>query len=102
MTFQIIFQKTEKSIYNCFWGAQKCIRNFIYKYYYKDGYLFTSKHNIYFWKTSGMESFADEVTEKASRNGSASYCRFMKQQIMPLSLITSYMFVIEVLVLLKS
>ena len=24
---------------------------------YKDGFLFTSKHCIYFWKTSGMELF---------------------------------------------
>ena len=65
---------------------------------YKDGFLFTSKHCINFWKTSAMELFASQATEDGSRDGSA----FMKPQISPLSLITSYMFAIEVLVLLKS
>ena len=43
---------------------------------YKDGFLFTSKHCIYFWKTSGMELYAGQATEEESRDGSASYCRF--------------------------
>ena len=43
---------------------------------YKDGFLFTSKHCIYFWKTSGMELYAGQATEDESRDGSASYCRF--------------------------
>ena len=43
---------------------------------YKDGFLFTSKHCIYFWKTSGMELFAGQATEEGSRDGSASYCCF--------------------------
>ena len=43
---------------------------------YKDGFLFTSKHCINFWKTSGMELFAGQATEEGSRYGSVSYCRF--------------------------
>ena len=45
-----------------------------------------------------MELFVSQATEDGSRDGSA----FMKPQISPLTLITSYMFAIEVLVLLKS
>ena len=43
---------------------------------YKDGFLFTSKHCIYLWKTIGMELFAGQATEEGSRDGSASYCCF--------------------------
>ena len=43
---------------------------------YKDGFLFTSKHCLCFWKTSGMELFAGQATEKGSRDGWASYFRF--------------------------
>ena len=69
---------------------------------YKDGFTFNSKHRIYFWKTSRMELFAGQATKEGSRDGSASYSQFLKPQVSPLSLITSHMFVIEVLVLLKS
>ena len=41
---------------------------------YKDDFLFTSKHCIYFWKTSGMELFASRATAEGSRDGSALYC----------------------------
>ena len=41
---------------------------------YKDGFLFNSKHYIYFWKTSGMELFAGQATEEGSRYGSVSCC----------------------------
>ena len=43
---------------------------------YKDGFLSTSKHCIYFWKTSGMESFAGQAIEEGSRDGSDSYYCF--------------------------
>ena len=39
--------------------SQTLSAQFLPKYLtaYKDGFLFTSKHCIYFWKTSGMELF---------------------------------------------
>ena len=43
---------------------------------HKDGFLFTSTHCIYFWKTSGMELFAGQATEEGRRYSSASYCCF--------------------------
>ena len=43
---------------------------------YKDGFLFTSKHCMYFWKTSVMELLAGQAAEEGSRDGSASYFRF--------------------------
>ena len=69
---------------------------------YKDGFTFTSKHRIYFWKTSGMELFAGQATKEVSRDVRLHIPSFMKPQVSPLSLTTSHMFVIEVLVLLKS
>ena len=69
---------------------------------YKDGFTFTSKHRIYFWKTSGMELFAGQATKEVSRDVRLHIPSFMKPQVSPLSLTTSQMFVIEVLVLLKS
>ena len=58
--------------------SQTLSAQFLPKYLaaYKDGFLFTSKHCIYFWKTSGMELYAGQATEEESRDGSASYCRF--------------------------
>ena len=38
---------------------------------FKDGFLFTSRHCTYFWKTNGMELFADQATEEGSRDGLA-------------------------------
>ena len=43
---------------------------------YKDGFLSTSKHCIYFWKTIGMELFAGQAIEEGSRDGSDSYYCF--------------------------
>ena len=43
---------------------------------YKDGFLFTSKHCMYFWKTSVMELLAGQAAEEGSRDGPASYFRF--------------------------
>ena len=58
--------------------SQVLIAQFLPKYLapYKDGFLFTLRHCIYFWKTSGMELFAGQATEEESRDGSASYWRF--------------------------
>ena len=50
-----------------------------------------------------MELFAGQATEEGGRYGSASCCPFYEATATAtLSLITSYMLVIEVLVLLKS
>ena len=43
---------------------------------YKDGFLFTTKYCIYFWKTSGLDLFAGQATKEGSRDGLASYCCF--------------------------
>ena len=58
--------------------SQVLIAQFLPKYLAanKDGFLFTSRRCICFWKTSGMELFAGQATEEESRAGSASYWRF--------------------------
>ena len=43
---------------------------------YKNGFLFTLKHCLYFWRESNLSVLAGHPTEDGSRDGLASYCRF--------------------------
>ena len=43
---------------------------------YKDGFLFTSNQCLYYWKGTGIETFAGKEGEEGSRDGTTSYCRF--------------------------
>ena len=43
---------------------------------YKDGFMFiASKKYIYFWKSFGIDVFADKEGEEVNRDGTVSYCR---------------------------
>ena len=69
---------------------------------YKDGFPFTSKHCLYFWKKRVWNYFQVKQQKRKVEMVRLYITAFMKPQVLPLSFITSHMFAIEVLVLLKS